>query len=159
MALRRGVSSSPMRAKARNWSSRPSISFMCRPICANSAGSSLASEISSARRSLVSGVRRSCETPASITARSRSRAARSSASWLKLAATVAISCGPSSARRGGRSPLPMTWAASTRRASGRLMRREMPTAPKIASSVAAADRPRNSQGATGSNWPPRRVTQ
>ena len=62
--------------------------------------------ISSPRRRRASGVRRSCETPARISARSSSRRARSRAIWLKACETVWISAGPDSSSGAGNPAAP-----------------------------------------------------
>ena len=76
-----------------------------------------------------SGVRRSCEMPARITARSFSTCARSSTIWLKLRFASTISCEPFSGSGAGFSPLAKARVAAVRRASGRLIRLEMSAAP------------------------------
>ena len=77
----------------------------------------------------VSGVRRSCEMPARISARSDSTRCRSSTIWLKLRFASMISCAPFSGSGSGRLPWAIARAAAVRRASGRLTRLEMSAAP------------------------------
>ena len=79
------------RAKSRNWPMILSISSMSALMPSRKAASAL---ISAARRKRVSGVRRSCEMPARMRARSSSRRARSLDIWLKACVTLRISPGP-----------------------------------------------------------------
>ena len=81
-----------------------------------------APDISMPSRSRASGVRKSCDTPARISARSSSMRARLPVIWLKARATTAISCGPLSACGGGVSPLPTMRAARASWRSGALIR-------------------------------------
>ncbi|MCY1215906.1 hypothetical protein D9M72_277630 [compost metagenome] len=75
-------------------------------------------DISVSSRSRVSGVRRSCEMPASITTRSSSSWRRSCTIWLKLWLASATSLAPRSGSGGGSPPLPIARAALARRLSG-----------------------------------------
>ncbi|MNC35922.1 hypothetical protein D3C75_844220 [compost metagenome] len=70
------------------------------------------------RRRRVSGVRRSWETPASISSRSRPACSTSSAIWLKALYTSVISLGVSLIGRRTLRPWPNCRAANTRRLSG-----------------------------------------
>jgi len=79
--------------------------------------------ISTASRSRASGVRRSCDTPASSTVRAASSSSTSRAISLKRRLKAAISRGPVSGRRSGVCPRPSDSAACCRRASGRVVRR------------------------------------
>ena len=97
-----------------------SMSSMSDVIPVFSCGSAPA--ISSPRRRRASGVRRSCDTPASTSARSSSRRARSRAIWLKARETVWISAGPDSSSGAGIRPRPMSAAARVSAASGRRTR-------------------------------------
>ena len=138
-----------MRAKCKNWPRMASISSMLRTMRVDRSGSICGPAISTPRRSLVRGVRRSCDTPASISARSWSAWARLWAMWLKLRATVAISVGPSSASGPGGWPRARRCAACTTRCSGWLRWRCSHQAPTSAStmlaSVAMSQAPVNSR--------------
>ena len=81
-----------------------SISSMSATIPVRSASSRV--PISTPRRSRASGVRRSCDTPASSTARSCSICRRLAVIVLKPRLTAAISEGPDSGSGGGVSPRP-----------------------------------------------------
>ena len=95
--------------------------------------------ISTSRRSRVSGVRTSCETPASTMARSASMACSSPASSLKRRLSMAISGGPVSGRRGGGSPRDRRSMERARLASGRLTSRLMSSPPMVASRMPMAE--------------------
>src|SRR5664279_2268361 len=93
--------------------------------------------ISASRRRRDSGVRRSCEMPASMTARSCSTLASSRAIRLKPMLTWRISLViVVSSRRESYSPSRMRLAANERSLSGRLMRRAMPAEPSTVASRA-----------------------
>ena len=93
--------------------------------------------ISASRRRRASGVRRSCEMPASITARSCSTLASSRAIRLKPMLTWRISLViVVSSRRESYSPSRIRLAANERSLSGRLMRRAMPAEPSTVASSA-----------------------
>ena len=99
--------------------------------------SSLLTLISVSRRSRASGVRRSCEMPASITARSSSTLASSRAMRLKPRLTSRISLvSVFSSRRESRSPSRMRLAAKDSSRSGRLISRAITTEPTSVASSA-----------------------
>ncbi|MDT4860577.1 hypothetical protein FQZ97_951470 [compost metagenome] len=72
------------------------------------------------RRKRVSGVRKSWDTPASISSRSRAACSTSSAIWLKARYTSVISLGVSLTGRRTLRPWPSCRAANTRRFNGAL---------------------------------------
>ena len=93
--------------------------------------------ISASRRSRDSGVRRSCEMPASMTARSCSTLASSRAIRLKPMLTWRISLViVVSSRRESYSPSRIRLAANERSLSGRLISRAMPAEPSTVASSA-----------------------
>ena len=112
--------------------------------------------ISASRRRRESGVRRSCEMPASMTARSCSTLASSRAIRLKPMLTWRISLViVVSSRRESYSPSRIRLAANERSFSGRLMRRAMPAEP---STVASSAIETQSDDRAGRHRPdPRRV--
>jgi hypothetical protein len=85
----------------------------------------LSSIISRPSRIRESGVRRSCETPASKRARSSSSRFKSAAIWLKARASTVISDGPRSVTGCGVAPRPICVEARVNSRSGRLMRDTM----------------------------------
>ena len=93
-----------------------------------------------------SGVRKSCEMPAKITARSDSTCFKSSTIWLKLRFASMISIGPFSGSGAGCLPLAMSRAAAVKRDSGKLIRLEMMAAPSSDS--------RDTRLAQPSHWKP-----
>ena len=127
-------------ARSRGTDARCCRSARCRrPSQSRDSAGTLA--ISTSRRRRVSGVRRSCEMPASSTARSASSLPRSATMRLKLSLTVRISTGPVSGSGAGGRPLPRSAAARESCASGRLISRVMRTAPISDSSSATAAQP------------------
>ncbi|MCY1541354.1 hypothetical protein D9M68_770390 [compost metagenome] len=125
------------------------MSSMSRTMSSVSSESLLIS--SSDRRRRVSGVRRSWETPASISSRSRAPRSTSSAIWLKARYTSAISLGVSLTGRRTLRPWPTWRAAKTRRLSGALSWRT-----KIqAAAVESRPMPRNQPSTLQMRWPRR----
>ena len=100
--------------------------------------------ISPANRRRVSGVRISCEMPASMVLRSRSSRSRLAAMRLTLRETRAISVGPSSGSGSGRLPTATLSTASAKSASGRDKRRanHSVAASKIASKTPSVNKSR-----------------
>ena len=98
-----------------------SISSMSATMPARVASSGVSSSMPS--RSRASGVRKSCETPASSTARSRSIWRRLPSIALNPRLTAAISDGPDSGSGGGVSPRPTRPTALVNSRSGRARKR------------------------------------
>ena len=131
-----------------------SIASMLRVMLCCSSSLEPSSSIAAARRNLVNGVRRSCETPASMIARSRSARSRLALIRLKLLATAAISAGPVSGSTGGVSPLPTCSAARASSRSGRLRRRWIRNAPASPAAARSNDHPSPTQGSSASSRSP-----
>ncbi|MCY1182554.1 hypothetical protein D9M73_231190 [compost metagenome] len=96
---------------------------------------------SSDRRRRVSGVRRSWDTPASISSRSRAACSTSAAIWLKARYSSVISLGVSLTGRRTLRPRPTWRAANTRRLSGRLSWRTSSQAAAVDSRPMARNQP------------------
>ncbi len=95
--------------------------------------------VSSRRRA--SGVRRSCEMPASISARSASSCSRSVTIWLKLRLVSAATPMPRSGSGSGDCPEPTLRAAIASRANGLFTRLVMNAAPNSDSASAKMPQP------------------
>ena len=106
-----------------------------------SAASTWASSISIPSRKRDNGVRKSCDTPASNSARSASIRCRSRIIWLKARDSVRISEGPDSVTGGGVRPCPISVALRVSSRKGRLMRDTMRIAPITDSRSTSAPQP------------------
>ena len=133
------ISPPSTRAKSRNWLMMRSISSMS-VIMPSLVDASLPL-ISMPSRMRDSGVRRSCDTPARISARSSSRRARSRDIWLKARVSVATSVGPVSSMGAGCRPWPISMAAWDKALSGRLRRETIRPAAARDSSSATEPQP------------------
>ncbi|MDT4848582.1 hypothetical protein FQZ97_826760 [compost metagenome] len=114
------------------------ISSMSRSSRSSSAALGCVLSISSASRMRASGVRRSCDTPASSMVRADSRSRTCTAMVLKRRLSATISRGPVSGSNAGASPCPSWALACSSRASGATTRRASSSASPTATASPAA---------------------